>query len=146
MPHGWDNFFMMAGTAAATLVGLLFVALTLGANLSTPRGLYGTRTFLTPTLLHFAAVLYQCLLVLAPWPSAWPLGIVLGLCGSAGFVYQAYVIFMQRKLDFASPDWFDWLPPSLQDQRLITLQRIVSVPLYIRAAGQRKPVPKGTPY
>jgi hypothetical protein len=29
MLHGWDNFFMLAGTAAATLVGLLFVAITL---------------------------------------------------------------------------------------------------------------------
>lgn len=26
MLHGWENFFIMAGTAAATLVGLLFVA------------------------------------------------------------------------------------------------------------------------
>ena len=61
----WDKFFMMAGAAAATLVGLLFVAITLGADLSTPRGVYGTRTFLTPTLLHFGAVLFQCLAVLA---------------------------------------------------------------------------------
>jgi hypothetical protein len=109
MLHGWDNFFMMAGTAAATLVGLLFVAITLGANSSTPRGVYGTRTFLTPTLLHFGAVLFQCLVVLAPWPSAWPLGIILGLCGSTGFACQIYVILMQRRLDFASPDWIDWV-------------------------------------
>jgi hypothetical protein len=63
---------------------------------------------LTPTLLHFGVVLFQCLAVLAPWPSAWPLGIILGLCGSTGFVYQICVILMQRKLDFASPDWIDW--------------------------------------
>ena len=38
MLQGWDNFFIMAGTAGATLIGLLFVAITLGADLSTPRG------------------------------------------------------------------------------------------------------------
>jgi hypothetical protein len=50
MLHGWDNFFMMAGTAAATLIGLLFVAITLAANLATPRGTHGTRAFMTPTI------------------------------------------------------------------------------------------------
>jgi polyferredoxin len=32
MLHGLDNFFIMAGTAAATLIGLLFVAITLGVG------------------------------------------------------------------------------------------------------------------
>jgi hypothetical protein len=57
MLHGRDNFFIMAGTAAATLVGLLFVAITLGAGISTPRGVYSTRAFLTPTLVNFGGVL-----------------------------------------------------------------------------------------
>lgn len=108
MLHAWDNFFIMAGTAAATLIGLLFVAITLGAGLSTPRGLYGTRAFLTPTLVHFGGVLFECLVALAPWPSAWPVGIILGLCGLTGFVYQIKIILMQRKVDFVSPDWLDW--------------------------------------
>ncbi len=36
MFQGWDDFFMMVGTSGATLIGLLFVAITLGAGLSTP--------------------------------------------------------------------------------------------------------------
>src|ERR1700728_797818 len=51
MLHGWENFFIVGGTAGATLIGLLFVAVTLGAGLSTPQGLNATRTFLTPTLI-----------------------------------------------------------------------------------------------
>jgi hypothetical protein len=43
-----------------------------------------------------------------PWTSAWPVGIILGLLGLAGLMYQAYVIVKQRKVDFASLDWFDW--------------------------------------
>jgi hypothetical protein len=45
--------------------------------------------------------------MLAPWPSPWPAGITLGLCGLTGFVYQIHVIRMQRKVDFASLDWLD---------------------------------------
>ncbi len=108
MLHDWDNFFILAGGAGATMIGLLFVAITVGADLSTPHGLYGTRAFLTPTLILFGSVLLQCLAALSPWPSAWPVGIILGLCGLTGLVYQIHVILMQRKIDFASPDWLDW--------------------------------------
>jgi len=109
MLHGWSNFFIMAGTAGATLIGLLFVALTVGTGFSTVRGLHSTRAFLTPTLVHFGTVLFQCLAVLAPWPSMWPIGILLGLDGLAGLAYQIHVILMQRKVAFASPDRVDWV-------------------------------------
>ena len=108
MLHGWDNFFMTAGAASATLIGLLFVAITLGADLSTPRGALGTRAFLTPTIFQFGAVLFQCLALLAPWPSARAAGTVLGLCGLTGFIYQVAVIIMQCKAKFASLDWIDF--------------------------------------
>jgi hypothetical protein len=94
MLHGWENFFTTAASAGATLIGLLFVSITLGSGLSTPQALNGARAFLTPTL--------------APWPSAWPIGIILGVCGLAGLVNQVYVILKQFKLDIASLDWLDW--------------------------------------
>jgi hypothetical protein len=108
MLHGWENFFILGATAGATLIGLLFVAITLGAGLSTPQGLDATRAFLTPTLIRFGGVLFECMAVLPPWPSAWPVGIILGLFGLTGFVYQIHVILEQRKIDFVSPDWLDW--------------------------------------
>jgi hypothetical protein len=52
--------------------------------------------------------MFQCLAALAPWPSAWPVGIILGLCGLAGLVNQAYVILKQFKLNIATLDWLDW--------------------------------------
>ena len=61
MFHGWEDFFIVGGTASATLIGLLFVAITLGAGLSTPQGLNATRAFLTPTLIWFSGVLSSAL-------------------------------------------------------------------------------------
>jgi len=61
MFHGWENFFIVGGTAGATLIGLLFVAVTLGGGLSTPQGLDATRAFLTPTLFRFGGVLFECM-------------------------------------------------------------------------------------
>ena len=79
MLQGWDNFFMMAGAAAATLIGLLFVAVSVGTGFSPSGFVQGTRAFLTPTLVQFGAVLFPALAALAPWPSAWPIGLILGL-------------------------------------------------------------------
>jgi hypothetical protein len=108
MFHGWENFFIVGASAGATLIGLLFVSITLGGGMSTPRGLNATRAFLTPTLIHFGSVLFECMAVLPPWPSAWPVGIILGLNGLAGLAYEIDIIFKQRKVDVASLDWLDW--------------------------------------
>ena len=108
MLHGLDNFFMMAGTAAATLIGLLFVAITLGVGLSGPRAEHGTNAFVTPTLIRFGGVLLQCMVVLFPWPSAWPLGIILRAVRANGLVYSIQVVLKQRKVDYVSLDWLDW--------------------------------------
>src|SRR5579864_4178924 len=51
MLHGWDNFFIMAGTAAATLTALLFVVITLGVQMSAARAAHGVHAFVTPTLV-----------------------------------------------------------------------------------------------
>jgi hypothetical protein len=110
MLHGWENFYMMAGTAAATLIGLLFVAVTVGTGFSKSRIVHGSRGFLTPTLIRFVGVLFLSLAVLAPWPSARPIGIVLSLGGLAGLAYQIKVIVARRKVGLVLPGWGDWLP------------------------------------
>ncbi|CAL75400.1 hypothetical protein; putative membrane protein [Bradyrhizobium sp. ORS 278] len=53
----------MAGTSAATLIGLMFVGVTLGTNLSIPisRAKKAVNAFMTPTLVHFGGVLFQAM-------------------------------------------------------------------------------------
>src|SRR5580692_2004682 len=76
MLNGWSSFFTLTGSAGAGLVGLLFVVVTLGADLSTSRRLDVARALMTPALISFTDVLLQGMIVLAPWPSDWPSGIL----------------------------------------------------------------------
>jgi hypothetical protein len=123
MFHGWENFFSLAGSSAATLIGLLFVAVTVGTGFSPSGIMQGTRGYLTPTLVRFGGVLFVALAVLAPWPSAWPVGIVLGLGGVAGLAYQVHVFLVRQKVGFVSFGWNDWLAwdgvPALGNASLI---------------------------
>ncbi|HYB50436.1 MAG TPA: hypothetical protein VED47_04920 [Burkholderiaceae bacterium] len=100
MLHAWENFYIVAGSAAAQLIGLLFVMITLGARLSRSRAARGVHVFLTPTLVHFGGVLFDSLVMLAPWPSAWPACALLVAVGLAGMGYAGLVLGMLRKVDY----------------------------------------------
>jgi len=71
---------------------------------------HGTRGFLTPTLIRFGGVLFLSLAVLAPWPSARPIGIILSLGALAGLAYQIKVAIMRRRVGLVLLSWHDWLP------------------------------------
>ena len=108
MPHGWDNFLITAGTSAATLMGLLFVVITLGAQMSDGRAQGGIHAFVTPTLVHFGGILFQSMILLAQWPSRWVPAVAMLLCGLAGSSYAIVVTRMLRRLDFVALDLRDW--------------------------------------
>ena len=123
MLHDWDNFYVTTGAASASLLGLLFVVVTLGAGFSSSDAIIGARAFLTPTLVHFGSALLLSLAVLAPLASPWPTAVVLCLCGLSGLAYLAKVIAERRKIDFVALKWADWIPyggvPALANACLI---------------------------
>jgi len=55
----WQNFYILVGTAAATLTGLMFVATTLIVGIETHVATLnaGISAFSAPTVVHFCAVL-----------------------------------------------------------------------------------------
>jgi len=123
MFHNWTNFFDITAAAGAQLIGLMFVVITLGNGLSKSQSIAGIRAFLTPTLICFSGVLFQALVVLAPWPFTWPMGLVLGLTGLAGAAYHVNVIRSQGKLHFSALHGVDWIAhnglPLVADASLI---------------------------
>lgn len=91
--HAWHDFYALVGAASATLVGLLFVAASIGSSYfrEEHRGPLGS--FLTPTVAHFAAILFACLLACVPWRSACAFGVLLGAGALAGLIYSGVILY-----------------------------------------------------
>lgn len=106
----WTNFYVMLGSAAAALTGLMFVVLTLIAGTEavrrTPEGI---SAFTTPTVLHFATALLISANFLAPWRSLVHATIVPGLIGLYGVIHIVRVIFLARRFGRYTPDLEDWI-------------------------------------
>jgi hypothetical protein len=85
--HDWHDFYVLVGTASATLVGLTFVAVSIGTSIFDEDHRSAMRAFITPTVVHFAAVLFACLLITIPTQSWHTLGALIGAGGLAGSIY-----------------------------------------------------------
>jgi hypothetical protein len=89
--HEWHDFYLIVGAAAATLVGLMFVAASIGASIFNEKHNAPMRAFITPTVVHFSAALFT-LLVTIPTHSWRTLAGLLGAGGLAGSIYCARIL------------------------------------------------------
>jgi hypothetical protein len=98
----WHDFDLLVGTAAATLVGLMFVAASIGASIYTENNRAGMQAFISPTVVHFTSVLVLALLALVPTHEWLTLAGLLALVGVAGGIYSANLwmqLFVRRRFD-----------------------------------------------
>jgi len=115
--HRWSEFYIIIGTAAASLTGLMFVVITLVAGVRRTVARQGIATFSTPTVVQFSFALGIAAVLAAPWPT---LSCVAGLLAvaSLGALAYATAIFMQtgrRTAQDYEPDledrlFYSWLP------------------------------------
>jgi hypothetical protein len=92
----WHDFYILIGTASATLIGLLFVAASVGASYFNAEREVPLRAFLTPTVLHFSVILVSCLLSMAPSIGT-VLGALLTFEGVVGIGYSCNVLSRMRR-------------------------------------------------
>jgi hypothetical protein len=78
----WQNFYLLVGTAAATLIGLMFVAITFGASFATQQTSESARAFVDPTFTHFVQVLVTACLMTIPTLGPTLLGVLLLMIGA----------------------------------------------------------------
>jgi modulator of FtsH protease len=108
--QGWQNFYILAGTASATLTGLMFVAITFGSGLVTRETAQSTRAFLDPIYLHFVQVMFtSCLLTIPVLAPTW-LGGVLIVAGALRLmdlhtVLRRYQEAHRKHNDIELSDW-----------------------------------------
>ena len=104
----WDSYYLLIGTAAGALIGLLFVVATLNAGREVTDVTRGTKTYLTPTVFHFAMVVVVSALATAPGLPARTVGLLLGTCAIVGLVYSGWICVRLRSGNMAGQHWSDF--------------------------------------
>src|SRR5262245_45860717 len=90
--HEWHDFYVLLGTASATLVGLMFVAASIGTTVFNEDHRAALEAFITPTVVHFAAVLFASLVNMMPIHDWESIGALLGIGGLTGVIYGSRVL------------------------------------------------------
>ena len=105
----WENFYVIIGSSAATLTGLMFVVITLIAGIQQRRSSGSIAAFGSPTVVHFCVALLVAAILSAPWQVLWNAGLLLGLCGLGGVIYVVIVVRRARHQTDYQPVLEDWL-------------------------------------
>jgi hypothetical protein len=126
MFEGWDNYFLMMGSAGGGLIGLLFVVITLTAGFERDQAARGQALYMTPTMVHFAVVLSISAVAEIPRLSRFgfaglsALALGLGLLNSA----RASVGIARPRQGANAPHWSD-----------LPLYGLVPAALYVLGLG-----------
>jgi hypothetical protein len=113
--HEWHDFYMLAGAASATLVGLMFVAASIGASVFNEEHRAPMHAFFTPTVVHFASVLLLSLLITVPVHNWLSLGVLMGAGGVFGSIYCGGILVQvivrrQFKVDVVDRMFYALIP------------------------------------
>ena len=111
----WHELYSVAGGVAATLMGLMFVVISLGQRgLATERGFQITRALYTPIVVFFVTIVIMSMLMLMPDTPPGALGGLLGVVSVAGLIYMtvsgAYNTWRASELGVDDLLWYVVLP------------------------------------
>jgi hypothetical protein len=91
LTHTWHDFYILVGTASATLVGLMFIAASIGAQVFREENRAAMGAFISPTVVHFSTTLFVSVIATVPVHSGLPLATMFVLVGLAGLAFSARV-------------------------------------------------------
>jgi hypothetical protein len=80
----WHDFYLLVGTAGATLLALLFVAVSLGAGFLSEARAASTRAFFSPVVVHFTTVFFISAVGLFPAHKPVIFASLVGTCAAIG--------------------------------------------------------------
>jgi hypothetical protein len=108
MFEGWAEFYLMAGSAAAVLIGLIFVVVTLMQDRPRSSIQSGSKLYMGPVVLNVSFVLALSAAALVPNISSHAMGTICALVALWGFVRAVMSIIGIRGLTGAdTPHWTD---------------------------------------
>lgn len=108
---GWDTFYVIIGSSAAALTGLMFVVITLTAEtrLGTGDTASGLDAFASPTVVHFCVVLLIAAVLTSPLHTPLSLGLSVAIVGLGGLGYSITVMIRMKRVKAYAPVGEDWL-------------------------------------
>lgn len=110
MFEGWGEFYLMAGGAAAVLIGLIFVVISLMQDRSRETVLTGSRLYMGPIVLSVSFVLALSAAALTPHIEARTIAMIAGAVAIWGLVRGIMSISGIRglsQIDETPPHWSD---------------------------------------
>lgn len=87
----WREFYLLVGTAGATLLALLFVAVSLGTGYLTEERQTATRTFMSPVVIHFTSVFFISAVALVPSHRTVFFAVLIAANAAIGMAVSAYI-------------------------------------------------------
>jgi hypothetical protein len=108
----WWNFFYLCGSAAVTLTGLTFVAVTLGVTIIKKENMDKVNVFFSPICFHFLHVFFLCCVTAIPAANPQLLAaatLLSGLWRLASMPKAFSVVHTLAKEDGADIDHSDWV-------------------------------------
>jgi hypothetical protein len=105
---GWDNFYVVVGSAAAGLTGITFVVIALVRDANRVR-MSGLRAYMTPTVVHFSAVLALSAFMSMPHQHPATLAVGFALGGITGLAYMIAIARGVQNQEGYEPVWEDWI-------------------------------------
>jgi hypothetical protein len=98
----WHDFYVLIGTAGATLLALLFVAVSLGVGFLTEERQSATGTFMSPVVVHFTSVFFLSAVALFPWHQARFFAVLIGVTALIGAILSTYITVQVVRTDMTN--------------------------------------------
>ena len=108
----WHDFFVVIGAAAGTLIGAMFVVVSIGSGL-VKQSTLASRIYVTPTIIHLAVALLAGAFMLVPSLDRFTLGAAAGFAGIVFLGYSGRNIFHiehQNRVHWSDHLWYGVSP------------------------------------
>jgi hypothetical protein len=92
MFENWENFYLIVGSGAGALIGLMFVAATLTAGYASARTEQGAAVFMSPIVFHLGVVLVVGAMATVPDLPVPVIAVALSLLAGAGLIYSSVTL------------------------------------------------------
>ena len=109
MLEGWANFYVIIGSSAAALTGLMFVVIALMPEARVSSDPAALDAFASPNIVHFSAVLLISAFITIPRHSLQSLRACLLIAGIVGLGYAILVVVRTIRQRSYSPVLEDWI-------------------------------------